>query len=259
MEKKLVGIYKITNKNNGKFYIGSSNNIIRRWRKHKRLLNNQKHPNIILQNSWNKHGSNNFIFEVIEILFDINNLISREQYYLDNLLPFENVGYNICKIAGGGDTLTNNPKKDVIKKQISESMKKMWAKKTPEEIKKYKDMFSGENNPGWKGGPSFKHCECGKKIDNKNKTCRQCLDYNGEKNPFFGKKWSEEQKKHLSDIKKGTYFGVQNKSIIIDNVEYFSLGDAELKLNIKKLTIRYRVNSNNFKNYYYKTHDDNVK
>ena len=39
-----------------------------------------------------------------------------------------------------------------------------------------------------------------------------------------------------------------NKPIIIDDIEYKSIGDAEIALGIKKLTIRYRILSNNFSN-----------
>lgn len=43
------GIYQIENKINSKVYIGSSNNIKRRWQKHKALLRHNKHPNSHLQ------------------------------------------------------------------------------------------------------------------------------------------------------------------------------------------------------------------
>ena len=37
------GIYKITNKNNGKVYIGESLNIERRWEEHKKELSNNQY------------------------------------------------------------------------------------------------------------------------------------------------------------------------------------------------------------------------
>jgi hypothetical protein len=64
---KISGIYKIVNKINGKYYIGSSINIHRRWREHKCGLLNNKHPNLHLQKSWNKYGCNNFDFIIISI------------------------------------------------------------------------------------------------------------------------------------------------------------------------------------------------
>lgn len=59
-------IYKITNINNGKVYIGSSNNYEKRIKKHKYELANNKHNNKHLQNSWIIHGEESFTFELIK-------------------------------------------------------------------------------------------------------------------------------------------------------------------------------------------------
>src|ERR1035437_2787890 len=99
------GIYKITNEVNGKFYIGSSKDIDWRWTIHRRDLRANRHCNPKLQHSWNHHGEDKFIFNIVEetlphqvILFD------REQYYLDILKPYDrNIGYNIGSTAEGGD------------------------------------------------------------------------------------------------------------------------------------------------------------
>lgn len=91
---KLSCIYKITNKINSKFYIGSAVNLYNRIKLHKNNLQNNKHHSKYLQNSFNKHGIDNFIIDIIEIV-DKDNLIYREQYWLDKESPH----YNICKIA----------------------------------------------------------------------------------------------------------------------------------------------------------------
>ena len=54
------------NKANKKFYIGSSNDIYRRWREHKKDLRDGCHDNEHLQNAWKKYGENNFEFKIIE-------------------------------------------------------------------------------------------------------------------------------------------------------------------------------------------------
>ena len=59
----MVGIYKITNKLNGKFYIGQSNDIERRFDEHKR----QKNPKILVDKAISKYGKENFLFEVLEL------------------------------------------------------------------------------------------------------------------------------------------------------------------------------------------------
>lgn len=96
----MIGIYEIKNKLNNKIYIGSSVNIEKRWKDHKYYLNNNKHHSILLQNSWNLHKEENFEFNVLEEVLDVNNLISREQYYLDFYKSYTpEYGYNICSIA----------------------------------------------------------------------------------------------------------------------------------------------------------------
>lgn len=91
---KASGIYKITSPS-GKFYIGSSANMHNRWLAHKTLLNRKKHHSFYLQRASNKYGIDSLSFEVVE-LCDIEELFSREQFYIDSLNP----AYNVCRIAG---------------------------------------------------------------------------------------------------------------------------------------------------------------
>lgn len=108
------GVYKITNKVNGKFYIGSSYDVDNRWMCHRRDLNAGTHPNPKLQNAWTKYGKDNFIFEVIEeVQANQDLLFERENHYLSTLKPYErNIGFNICPDAKGGDNITHNPNRD---------------------------------------------------------------------------------------------------------------------------------------------------
>lgn len=88
------GIYKILNKTNGKFYLGSAVNFRKRWQLHKNQLRNNKHDNRYLQASWNKYGEVNFIFEILEFCAkDV--LLIREQ----NLIDWMHPEYNICKLV----------------------------------------------------------------------------------------------------------------------------------------------------------------
>ena len=59
-------IYRITNMENGKFYIGSAESFARREWQHKYDLKRNTHKNPHLQASWNKHGEDMFVFEVVE-------------------------------------------------------------------------------------------------------------------------------------------------------------------------------------------------
>ncbi len=96
------GIYKIRNITNDKCYTGSSVNIDQRWEGHRRGLKKGKHSSIKLQRAWDKYGSEEFSFEVVEFL-DENisefDLLMYEQFWMDKLDSVEN-GYNVCPIAG---------------------------------------------------------------------------------------------------------------------------------------------------------------
>lgn len=91
------GIYKITNKANGKIYIGSSKNITYRWRQHLNELCMGTHHNGKLQLDFNKYGIGNFTFEIIEFVSNLDRLLEREQYHINkNNCYSEDVGYNVA-------------------------------------------------------------------------------------------------------------------------------------------------------------------
>lgn len=91
---KVSGIYKILNTNNNKSYIGSTVNLYTRCNGHKSKLNRGIHHSPYLQNAYNKHFKQGFIFIILEEC-NPEELLTREQYYLDTFKP----EYNICKIA----------------------------------------------------------------------------------------------------------------------------------------------------------------
>lgn len=108
------GIYKIINILNQKYYVGSSINLEERKQKHFRTLRRNKHVNDYLQNAWNKYGEENFKWEIVEILNDLDLAEIRkvEQKYID--ADFDNQ-YNIAK-----DTMTPGIYSEEVKqKQIN--------------------------------------------------------------------------------------------------------------------------------------------
>lgn len=73
----MTGNYKIKNMINGRTYINSAINFSKRVSRHVNLLNKNKRHSRYLQNSWNKHGSDNFIFGLLEQVDDPDELITR--------------------------------------------------------------------------------------------------------------------------------------------------------------------------------------
>jgi len=115
------GIYAILNTVNDKLYVGSAVNFKRRWSKHIRYLNNKIHPNKFLENSWHKHGQQNFIFVILEICLVRENLIKREQHWINLTKCYEReLGYNICRVA---ETRLGTIHTDEAKKKMSISRK----------------------------------------------------------------------------------------------------------------------------------------
>lgn len=93
------GIYKIENIKNNKVYIGSSNNIKERWKRHIKDLKNDNHHSFHLQKAWNKYGEENFKFEIIEKCKK-EDLLDKEQYYMDLYNSYnKKYGYNISMSA----------------------------------------------------------------------------------------------------------------------------------------------------------------
>lgn len=111
----------------GKFYVGSAVNVSSRWSQHRHHLLMGTHCNRVLQNAWNKYGEDGLSFQVIEVVQNPDELITREQFWLDFLCP----EYNICKTAGS--RLGTKHTIDALEKMRAASTGRI---KTPEEIKK---------------------------------------------------------------------------------------------------------------------------
>lgn len=94
--EKIRAVYKIENVVNYKVYVGSSENYYNRMYKHKSDLRANSHCNDYLQKAWNKYGEHNFKFEILEIISIEDNIIEKEQYWIDILnVSDRNIGYNL--------------------------------------------------------------------------------------------------------------------------------------------------------------------
>ena len=95
----MKGIYKITNTENGKMYIGRSENIEARFITHITQLEHGTHSNWKLQNAYNLlKDKSKLRFEILEEIKDSNLLPIAEQYYYDKYNVYEN-GYNLSQFA----------------------------------------------------------------------------------------------------------------------------------------------------------------
>lgn len=126
-----VGVYKILNKINGHFYIGSCDrNFKERFKEHCRYYEMFKegtrrnmHPK--LWAAYNKYGIENFAVEIIEILDGKTDqeILLREEFFIHELNPH----YNICLYPSQGG-------KPNLGKKLSEE----WKQKIGEKSMQYK-------------------------------------------------------------------------------------------------------------------------
>src|SRR5690606_4713108 len=95
-QSKKGGVYQIRNLINGKIYIGSAKCVQVRASQHLSKLKQGKHANKHLQNAFNKHGEDAFLFEVLEVVEgDKGERFRIEQKYIDKLIKERKMGANL--------------------------------------------------------------------------------------------------------------------------------------------------------------------
>ena len=273
MENKqpIIGVYKIYNTLSGRYYIGYSTNINRRFTIHRSKLKQNCHDNIFLQRAYNLDGEDKINYNIIHICNKEDEAKEIELEYLSDL-SIRNIIYNLNYNNSGGDLLTNHPDKEKIREKIVNSHKETLSKMTLEERKEKYGKF-GENN-GMYGKTHTE--EVRKKISDINKgrvshnkgkkasdETRQKLSefrknkYTGQENSFFGKHHTEETKQKIREKNIGN-IPPNNKEITIDGFFYISMAEASRQLNIPVPTILWRLNSKNlkFENYKYASKEE---
>jgi hypothetical protein len=94
---KRGGIYQITCTRTGKTYLGSTQNIIERLKKHFTQLKTNTHPNTEMQEDFNLYGEQAFTVSFIKLVhqnYSRKQLYLDEQDYLDVVKSFEFRYYN---------------------------------------------------------------------------------------------------------------------------------------------------------------------
>ncbi len=214
MEQPKGGVYKIVNKLNNKIYIGSSEDILRRWSRHKSLLLHNKHTNRHMQNDFNKlksslSESENPIDTILEFSFlefedDKKKRDDIEQKYLDQYFDnYKNCYNHMSKVIytyGSKDYF----KSEEFKKRASEKSKVYYS--NPENRKKASErMKIIQNEPEFK----IKQCIRNKEIANMPHVKEKLKQRRND--PEVNKKMNEAFKK--SGIIKPFYLVDSNKNI----------------------------------------------
>jgi len=151
-------IYQIANLVNNKRYIGSALIFKRRKSQHLSDLRKNRHENPHLQNSWNKHGEDNFVFEIIDRVYYAEELIYREDYWADKYNFYKEL-YNIRKISESNLGLRwSQEHKDKISEALKGENSFNYGKPMPQATKdKISKAQRGEKH--WNYGGTLKHKE----------------------------------------------------------------------------------------------------
>ena len=124
MAEKISAVYKITNTITNDFYIGSSNNVNRRWTEHKKISLWKRCPNNPMYLDMKKYSLDKFEFQILEEV-EIAHLKETEQKFIEKMHPTYN-SYNakgldvdkydnkLCQY--NGETLTLNALRKRFKK-----------------------------------------------------------------------------------------------------------------------------------------------
>lgn len=114
------GIYKITNKENGKAYIGQSIHIEDRWYKHKWEAETEGYPayDYTIHKAFRKYGVSAFTFEIIEECIQ-ESLDEREKYWIAFYDTYFN-GYNDTEGGDGGPIMKGeeNPRARLTEQDV---------------------------------------------------------------------------------------------------------------------------------------------
>lgn len=157
-------IYKITNRVNGKVYIGQTvTSLKQRWKCHR-----HSSANCIFHKAIRKYGAENFTVEQIDIAADVDELNMKEKYWIRHYNSMIPNGYNS---TDGGDNFVVS---ETVRKKMSEKRKGVPGRK-----------LYGEENPFY----GKKHSE-----ETRRKLSEHAKKRTGSKNPFYGHALTETQR-----------------------------------------------------------------
>ena len=126
----MIGIYKITNKMNGKTYIGQANNIDRRFLEHCQKGESSRIP---LDAAIKKYGRANFTLEILEEC-SLDKLNSRESYWIKHYDTVRK-GYNCNPGGDNGQVGSSNSNSKLTEEDV------ILIRKAYNEHKTQKDVY----------------------------------------------------------------------------------------------------------------------
>ncbi len=193
-------IYVITNKINGKQYVGQTvQRLENRWKFHLSKASRC----LALRAAIEKYGKENFIIECMDFANSLEELNKKEIEWIDRLDSLAPSGYNL-KTGGNAPTYSEESRK-----KMSESRKKY--KQSDESIKKGALSRTGPGNPNF-----------GKKFSDEHR--KKLSDAHRGNTSALGHKKTEEAKRKISEGHKG--LTPWNKGLTIEDPRVFAYSNS---------------------------------
>jgi group I intron endonuclease len=117
-----AGIYGIKSKISGKYYVGRSLNIPKRFKSHLRNLKGNKHDNYLLQQEWNLHGPDNFELEILDTSANTRNKLERLEIQWIKEFREKDISLNI---SNGGKSAVEHTLSEIRRGKYDFVTKKM--------------------------------------------------------------------------------------------------------------------------------------
>lgn len=217
---KIESIYKIINNETERFYVGRSNNVTQRLKRHKSLLERDIHENVYLQRAWHKYNGN-FRTEIVceidtgDFERDRELAIQKEQEILDEHVMGKDI-YNMSPSALTGVRYgeDHHAYGKTPKEFMGEEGYRKYLLGLSESRKGSKNPFYGK-----------KHTEEVLEI-----LREKCALY-GEDNGFYGKSHTKESKELMRKKAK-------RKSVVVKGIEYDSIWEAHRETGHGRTTIK---------------------
>jgi len=217
-------VYMWVNKKNGKRYVGSAKDLRIRLLLYFSKTRISKDLSMLIHIAFLSHGYESFSLHILEYC-KVEDLIVREQYYLDILQP----EYNVCKWAGS----------TLGKLHTEEAKKKISKAKSGKGREESNSMFGLSHTA--EARLRMSEAKLGKKLSEEMKAKLSAA--------AKGKKFTEEHKKNLSAAQPSS------KRLSVLDLEtgvettYHSIGEAARTLNLLLDSIRANMRSKNKKPY----------
>jgi group I intron endonuclease len=262
MKTPIYFVYQIVYLPTGKYYIGRTQNVVKRWDRHQKDLKDQTHHNIHM-NTLVKNGYKPEDWEY-KILgeFEDKKQADSEEERLICLGHIKEQCLNIGKNSVGGDNFSKHPERE---KLIAGRKKDLlnWRLNLTDAEKKHFFSNSGVSN----GMFGRTHSDAAKKImslarignnyakghkrsdETKAKLSEIASERIGDKNPFYGRRHTEETKKKLAEANAGKK-PPNMRPVVAAGQIYPSVTEAARFLKVTPALVIYRIKSTKWEYHY---------